>query len=125
MKGLVLDSGAFIGLERRKPAAVAVIERARARSVPMVTSSAVVGQVWRGRRAQAPVALALRWRNLTVVGLTPAHGRIIGQMLGVAGASDVVDAHVALLARERGWAVVTSDPDDITRLDPTLVLASV
>ncbi len=125
MKGLVLDSGAFIGLERRKPVAVALLERARARRIPLVTSAAVVGQVWRGHRAQAPVALALRWRNLTVVGLTPAQGRIIGQMLAVAGASDVVDAHVVLLARERGWAVVTSDPDDIARLDPRLVLAAV
>lgn len=125
MKGLVLDSGAFIGLERRKPVAVALLERARARRIPLVTSAAAVGQVWRGHRAQAPVALALRWRNLTVVGLTPAQGRIIGQMLAVAGASDVVDAHVVLLARERGWAVVTSDPDDIARLDPRLVLAAV
>lgn len=91
----------------------------------MVTSSAVIAQVWRGHRAQVPIAVALRWSHLRVVAPTPAEGRVIGQMLGVTGSSDVVDGHVALLARERGWPVVTSDPDDIGRLDPSLRLATV
>jgi hypothetical protein len=34
----------------------------------------------------------------------------------------VVDVHVALCARDRHHAVVTSDPDDIARIDPTLRL---
>jgi len=123
--GLVLDAGAFIALERRKPAAVALLDRARARAVPLVTSAAVVGQVWRGHRSQAPIAIALRGPHLTVVALSPAHGRLIGQMLGATGAADVVDAHVALLAREREWAVVTSDPDDLRRIDPTLTLHAI
>jgi predicted nucleic acid-binding protein len=125
MTGLILDAGALIALERRKPAAVALLDRARARAVPLVTSAAVVGQVWRGHRAQAPIAIALRGPHLTVVGLSPAHGRLVGQMLGVTGGTDVVDAHVALLAREREWPVVTSDPDDLHRLDPTLRLHAV
>ncbi len=29
-------------------------------------------------------------------------------------------AHVALLARQRGWPVLTSDPDDLLAIDPTL-----
>ena len=99
MTGLVLDAGAFIGLERRKRHVAALLERARGRSVPMVTSAAVVGQVWRGHASQAPIALAFRWKHL-----------------------DVVDAHVVVLARERGWPVVTSDPDDLRRLDPKLAL---
>lgn len=122
MKGLVLDAGAFIGLERRKHGVVALLERARSRAIPMVTSAGVVGQVWRGHRAQVPLAIALRWSNLTVVGLSPLHGRVIGQMLGATGGSDVIDAHVVVLARDRGWAVVTSDPGDLRRIDPTLVL---
>jgi hypothetical protein len=125
VKGLVLDAGAFIGLERRKRSVVALLERARARSIPMVTSAGVVGQVWRGHRVQAPIAIALRWPQLTVVGLTPLHGRVIGQMLGATGSGDVVDAHVVVLARDRGWAVVTSDPGDLGRIDPTLTLHAV
>lgn len=125
MSGLVLDAGAFIGLERRKRSVVALLERARARSVPMVTSAAVIGQVWRGHRRQAPIALALRWKNLDVLELTYADGRVIGQMLAASGVADVVDAHVALLARERGWPVLTSDPGDLHQIDPKLTLREV
>lgn len=125
MRGLVLDAGAFIGLERRKREVVALLERARARSIPMVTSAAVVAQVWRGHRTQAPIALALRWANLDVVDLTFGQGRVIGQMLGAVASADVVDAHVVLVARDRGWAVVTSDPDDLRRIDPTVTVRAV
>ncbi|MBA3908030.1 MAG: hypothetical protein H0X35_15330 [Pseudonocardiales bacterium] len=38
------------------------------------------------------------------------------------GTADVVDASVALLARRYGATVVTGDPDDIRRLDPTLAI---
>lgn len=122
MTGLVLDAGAFIGLERRKRHVVALFERARDRDVPMVTSAAVVGQVWRGHATQAPIALAFRWATLDVTPLNYRDGRLVGQLLAACGANDVVDGHVVVLARERGWPVVTSDPDDLRRIDPTLRL---
>lgn len=125
MTGLVLDAGAFIGLEHRKRHVVVILERARARAIPMITSAAVIGQVWRGHQRQAPVALALRWPTLTVLDLTLAHGRMIGQMLAACGASDVVDAHIVLLARERGWPALTSDPEDLHAIDPTLTVHTV
>jgi predicted nucleic acid-binding protein len=46
-------------------------------------------------------------------------------MCGRAEVPDVVDGHVALHARRRGLAVLTSDPNDIARLDPTLVIIEV
>jgi len=41
-------------------------------------------------------------------------------MLGATGTRDPIDAHVVLLARERGWPVITTDPRDLRALDPTL-----
>ncbi len=38
---------------------------------------------------------------------------------------DVIDALVVLLARSLGAVVITSDPDDLKRLDNTLVLHAV
>jgi hypothetical protein len=35
-----------------------------------------------------------------------------------------VDAHVVLCARRAGQAVVTSDPDDLRHLDPSLTLVT-
>lgn len=122
MTGLVLDAGAFIGLERRQEPVAALFERARRRSVPLVTSAVVVGQVWRGTARQTPIALALGWPTMSVADLTHADGRLIGKLLAVTGGSDVVDAHIAVLARKRNWPVVTSDPEDLKQLDPTLTL---
>lgn len=39
--------------------------------------------------------------------------------------NDIVDAHVALLARQHGFAVVTSDADDLLALDPGLAVVSI
>ncbi len=49
-----------------------------------------------------------------------AVARTLGRMLGQSGTREAVDAHVAFLARERHWPVLTSDPDDLRAVDPTL-----
>jgi hypothetical protein len=43
-------------------------------------------------------------------------------MLGQTRTTDPIDAHVVLLARERGWPVLTSDARDLLAIDPTLVV---
>lgn len=45
---------------------------------------------------------------------------MLGNVLGATGTSDPIDAHIALLARQRGWPVMTSDPDDLLAIDPKL-----
>jgi hypothetical protein len=88
---------------------------------PLVTSAGVVAQVWRGGgHRQVPIAFLLR--RAKVVDLTHAVARILGKMLGTAGQADAIDAHVVLLARERDWPVLTSDPDDLLGIDPTLMV---
>lgn len=124
MIGLVLDAGAFIALERRDKVMTALAARIAKERVPLVTSAGVVAQVWRGGGdSQVPVAFLLR-RTL-VVDLTGRVAKVLGRLLGERGASDAVDAHVAFLARERGWPVLTSDLDDLRALDPTLRLQKV
>jgi hypothetical protein len=113
---MVLDAGAFIALERRDETMVALVSLFAQERIPLVTSAAVVAQVWRASPRQAPLAFLLR--RTAVVDLTEAVARILGRMLGATGQSDPVDAHVVLLARERGWPILTSDPDDLRALDP-------
>ena len=91
---------------------------------PLVTSAGVVAQVWRGgSRAQVPIAFLLR--RTTVVDLTQSVAKVIGRMLGATRTKDPIDAHVVLLARERGWTVLSSDPDDLHRIDPGLVVETI
>ena len=43
----------------------------------------------------------------------------------VVPAADIVDVHVALLAQEQGHTVVTSDPEDLSAVHPSLPLITV
>lgn len=118
-QGVVLDAGAFIALEKGDAVMVLLAERFAEERTPLVTSAGVVAQVWRGGLgAQVPVTFLLR--RTRVIDLTHAVARVLGRMLGATGASDPVDAHVVLLARERGWRVLSSDADDLHAIDPKL-----
>ncbi len=117
--GIVLDAGIFIAVERRHRPAVALAQLLVDSDTPMVTSAGVVAQVWRdGTGKQVPIVYLLR--HTDVVSLDYGTARLIGRVLGQTGARDPVDAHVVLLARQRGWPVITSDPDDLLAIDPTL-----
>ena len=123
-RGVVLDAGAFIAAERRDGVMTELTRRFAEDETPLVTSAGVVAQVWRGgSRAQVPIAFLLR--RTTVVDLTQPVAKVIGRMLGATRTRDPIDAHVVLLARERGWPVLSSDPDDLRRIDPTLVVETI
>lgn len=122
--GAVLDAGAFIALERADPTMRMLVDRIRRESPPLVTSAGVVAQVWRGG-ARRQVELAFLLRRTEVVDLTDSQARVVGTLLGVTGTSDPVDAHIAFIARTRGWPVLTSDPDDLRTLDPKLTVFTI
>jgi hypothetical protein len=122
--GVVLDAGAFIALERRDRIMVELARRFVSSGTALVTSAGVVAQVWRGGGGrQVPIAFLLR--RTTVVDLTYPIARLIGRVLGTRGRSDPIDGHVVLLARERGWPVLSSDPDDLRALDPSLEIETI
>lgn len=110
---LVLDAGALIGVDRRSRSVLGLLRLAERRNRPLVTSAAVVAQVWRDGARQANLARVLA--GCRVASLSPQVGRQLGALLAQAGSADVVDAHVALLAAP-GDAILTSDPDDLTLL---------
>jgi hypothetical protein len=120
-RGVVLDAGAFIALERRDPVMTQLTRRFALERTPLVTSAGVVAQVWRGGdRGQVPLTFLLR--RTRVIDLTAAVAKTLGRMLGLTRTRDPVDAHVVLLARERGWAVLSSDPEDLHTIDPGLTV---
>jgi hypothetical protein len=50
---------------------------------------------------------------------------MVGALLAQTRTSDSVNAHVVVCARMAGYAVVTSDPLDLRRLDPKLPVLAV
>lgn len=122
--GVVLDAGLFIAVERRDRVATHLVARFAREKTPLLTSAGVVAQVWRGGR-DAQVAVAFLLRRTEVADLTNAAARTLGRMLGHTGTSDPIDAHVVLLARERGWPVLSSDVSDLLAIDPGLVVHTI
>ena len=57
---------------------------------------------------------------MDIVALDADDARRVGLMLSASGTTDVVDAHVAVCALRRGGPVLTSDPEDIETLAPTV-----
>lgn len=117
---LVLDAGALIALERGDRLTAVLIDEAKAQGRRLVVPAGVVGQVWRGGAAQAVIARALKSPSLSVDALSEAVARAAGMLCGVAGASDVIDASVVVAARQHKATVMSSDREDLVRLDPTL-----
>lgn len=125
MTPVVFDAGALIALERRDHRVLAVADELhRSRTVGHVPAG-VLAQIWRGSPRQHPIMRLLAASLLRVDALTDAVAFRIGLLLTASGHSDVVDAHVALLARQLNATVLTSDPDDIGVLDPSLRIVTV
>jgi len=120
MNGVVLDTGALIALERGTRAVVVLIAEARESNARLTIPAGCVAQAWRNSKRQARVASLLRLPNVDIVALDAAEARRIGQLLATTRTSDIVDAHVAICAHRLDQTVLTSDPDDIARLGPTL-----
>ena len=82
-----------------------------------------IAQAWRSSR-QVRLARLLKSRDIDIAIMTPNVARTVGLLCARSGHDDVIDVHVALCARERRHAVITSDPDDISRVDPRLPIIS-
>jgi hypothetical protein len=112
--GLVLDTGALLAFERGDRAIAALLEAARRRGEAPRTSSGCVAQAWRGGGPRQAL-LARVLRGVQERALEPRVSRSIGEILGRTAIDDVVDGHVALLARA-GDLVLSSDPDHVRKL---------
>jgi hypothetical protein len=125
VSGITLDAGALIAFERNDRRVVTAIARALERRLPIAIPAGVVGQVWRDARRQVTLARLLGSSAIDVEPLDDMRARAAGQLCGVTGTSDVIDASVVLCARARGHSVMTSDVDDLRRLDRALRLVAV
>jgi predicted nucleic acid-binding protein len=123
--GLTLDAGALIAVERGDEHVRAILERAVQKDLEIAVPAGVVAQVWRDGRRQSRLARLLSAHQVRVVDLDEGAARLCGVLLGRADRSDVIDASVVVCARERGHTVVTSDADDLRRIDARLPVVTI
>ena len=121
-RAIVLDAGALIAFDRANERMRALVREASKANVRLIIPAGVLGQVWRGSPRQAALRALVKGPTTVVPALDQVLAEAAGALCGRAGSSDVVDASVVLLARREGGAVVTSDVDDLRRLDPSVRL---
>ena len=110
---LILDAGALIAYQRLHQGVRAFLERAERTETAVLTTSAVVAQVWRDPARQ--VRLSRLLRGVDEIELTRKRSRSIGLLLRGSGRADVVDGSIVDIA-EDGDEILTSDLDDISPL---------
>ncbi|HEY5950890.1 MAG TPA: PIN domain-containing protein [Kofleriaceae bacterium] len=125
MSGLTFDTGALVALERDDREFMTMLKEARRMKVEIAVPAGVVAQAWRDGRRQARIARFLTAPQVEIEVLDGYRAREAGQLCGITGTRDVIDASVVLCARARNHVVVTSDPDDLRRLDPKLELIEI
>jgi len=116
---LVLDSEGLSKLAAGDVRARAHLETALARRARVAVSAITLTEVLRGGPRDAAVHRVLS--RITVVPVSPEIARRAGELLGAAGLSGhrcAIDAVVAATALEleRPVVLLTSDPDDLSRL---------
>ncbi|WP_306366288.1 hypothetical protein [Nocardiopsis sp. CC223A] len=125
MTPLVFDTGALIALERRDVRMWHLVQRTSQERRLIVISAGVYARVWRNDPRQHAIARLVKDLTVRIEPLDEEIARHVGALLARTGSRDVVDAHVALPGRLFRAPVLTSDPDDIGKLDSTLELIRV
>ena len=90
MPGVTLDAGGLIALDRND------------------------------RRMLVLLARLIRQPTTALANLDRVDATNVGRLLAAGRTSDIADAHVVICARRSAQPVVTSDPADLSALDPTI-----
>ena len=122
--GVTFDAGGLIALDRDDRRVVVLLARAAQTNAAVTIPASALSQAIRRPEQQARLARLIRQPATTVVPLDRVDATHVGRLLAASGTSDVVDAHVVICARRAGQRVVTSDPDDLRRLDPALEMVT-
>jgi predicted nucleic acid-binding protein len=117
-----LDAGALIALDRNDRKVVMLLARAVETNSRVTIPASALAQAIRHPDRQARLSKLIRQPTSDVVSLDRVDAVSIGRLLAASKTADVVDAHVVVCARRSGHRVLTSDPGDLSVLDPTLEL---
>ncbi len=123
-RALVFDFGAFIAFERNDRRVRSLVELAVKHRSKVETPAGVVAQVWRDGARQVRLARPIGSGIVEVRPLGLDEAQAVGALCAQSDAADIVDASVALLARRLEAVVVSSDPDELLKIDPQLEIVT-
>ena len=120
-----MDAGGLIAVDRNDRRVLVLLARARETASRITVPASALAQAVRQPDRQVRLARLLRQPTTDVVALDRVDATNVGRLLAASQTSDVVDAHVVICARRAGQQAVTSDPDDLQALDPTLGVVTI
>jgi hypothetical protein len=124
MPGITLDAGALIALDRDDRRVVVLLARAAEANVAVTVPATALAQAIRRPEKQVRLARLIRQPGTDVVALDRLDATNVGRLLAATRTADIAAAHVVLCARRSGQRVVTSDPRDLTRIDPEIEMVT-
>jgi predicted nucleic acid-binding protein len=112
VSAFTLDTGALLALERRRQRTLAFLAIAKADKIPLVVPSVCIAEWWRGRTDVREKILA----TVIVEHTDDELVKLAGVALAAVPKATCIDAIVMASAARRGGIVITSDVEDLTRL---------
>lgn len=122
MPGVTLDAGGLIALDRNDRRMLVLLARARETGAIVTVPATALAQAIRRPDRQARLTRLIRQPTTDVANLNRVDATNVGRLLAASKTSDIADAHVVICARRSAQPVVTSDPADLSALDPTIRL---
>ncbi|CAN5888212.1 hypothetical protein BH23ACT10_BH23ACT10_04520 [soil metagenome] len=125
MTGVTLDAGGLIAVDRNDRRILVLLARAAETGSSVTIPASALAQAIRRPERQVRLSRLVRQPRTDVVPLDRVDAVSVGRLLAASGTSDIVDAHVVVCAKRGRQQVVTSDADDLRRLDPTVGIITV
>lgn len=122
MNGVTFDADGLIALDRNDRRTIVLLARALETGGVVTVPATALAQAVRQPDRQARLSRLIRQPTTMVVPLDRVDAVHVGRLLATSGTADVVDAHVVVCARRAAQSIVTADPSDLARLDPTAAL---
>lgn len=125
MSGVTLDAGGLIALDRDDRRVIALLARADEVGARITVPATALAQAVRTPARQVRLSRLIRQPTTRVEPLDSLDATRVGVLLAGSRTKDIADAHVVVCARRHSEPIVTSDPDDLRRLDPDARLIAI
>jgi hypothetical protein len=122
VSGVTFDAGGLIALDRNDRRVIALLARAAEVAAPVTVPATAFAEAVRHPARQARLSRLVRQPTTRLTALDGPDATSVGILLAASRTSDISDAHVVICARRAGQPVVTSDVEDLRRLDAGLRL---
>ena len=120
-----MDAGGLIAVDRNDRRVLVLLARARETGSRVTIPATTLAQAIRQPERQARLTRLVRQPTTDIVVLDRVDATNVGRLLAASGTTDIADAHVVICARRTHQKVVTSDPDGLRVLDPTIHLVTI